>query len=104
MKARLGFVSNSSSSSFIIDKAALSGIQIKIIENIKAVVEAIIGEEGKKMMNDDGTYNGWYLEALNDWTIEDYGKVFKCSTPMDNFDLQAFLLNAGIPYCAISDD
>ena len=65
MKSRLGFVSNSSSSSFLIEKKNVSAWQIS---GVKEHVEyAPLGEA---------------------WHVEDTGNFILAETPMDNFDLR----------------
>jgi len=69
MKVRNGFVSNSSSSSFIISLEYLSHYQIASIED--------------------------YREITNDtdygWSIQTNDKYLKGSTSMDNFDMEGYL-------------
>ena len=72
MKTRNGFVSNSSSSSFIICKNLLTEWQIEAIKNHTSSDE----------------YNRWYISEDD---IYIYG-----STSMDNFDMREFLCMIGI--------
>lgn len=74
MKFRCDFVTNSSSSSFIINKKCLTQNQIKAIENHETL--------GEKM----GMYN--FDEP---WDIYQNEKYIKGSTFMDNFDMDSFL-------------
>jgi hypothetical protein len=81
MKNRQGFVSNSSSSSFIIKKEALTGEQIdKIINHV---------EEAEKMID-------MYCNADDAWSIESDEYIIKGSTWMDNFDMEEFLDRIGV--------
>ena len=78
MKIRNGFVSNSSSSSFIIEKKYISLVQHEEIKN-----------------------QGGNANACDAWTIEDnYNgdhKYIHAHTWMDNFDLIQFCVDIGIP-------
>lgn len=86
MKTRQGFVSNSSSSSFVIMKDAISALD----------AEYLLDHVGyAKKLNDpefDGEDNGWQ--------IIDQGRSFLCTTSMDNFDLKGFALK----YLGLKED
>lgn len=71
MKLRNGFVSNSSSSSFVIPLFKISGKQLVDIEN-----------------HSEHTDCPWRI-TVNALTVEGY-------TDMDNFDMHEFLKNIGI--------
>jgi hypothetical protein len=74
MKTRTGFVSNSSSSSFIIDKKHLTTQQIELIKNHSA------------------------SEGCDDpWDVEEKGEYVVGSTWMDNFDMEKYLREIGVP-------
>jgi hypothetical protein len=75
MKLRFGFVSNSSSCSFIIPMKSISGLQLK----------AIIDHEEIKS-----------VESNNAWRVDIGGEYVQVSTDMDNFDMHAFLLEIGV--------
>ena len=78
MKISSGFVSNSSSSSFILDKKKLSGEQIdKIINH---------SEEGEKLN---------IMWADDAWGVHDREDTIILSTTMDNFDMHEFLTQIG---------
>ena len=80
MKIRKGFVSNSSSSSFVIDKYYLSQEQIDMIKNhLKIALDAC-------MYND---YDGYYM---NEWSIKEDDEKVYMYTGMDNFDMYHFLI------------
>ena len=108
MKIRSGFVSNSSSSSFIIKKENLSEAQIGCIFNHTYVMRC----EKLKMYNDEvcskcdlrikcelkskdssqETEYGWG----DKWNIEDNNGNIEGTTFMDNFDMSLFLKNIGV--------
>lgn len=79
MKTRLGFVSNSSSASFILQKSKMSAEQIEAILNI--------GEEDNK----DG------------WSIYDDDEFIRGSTMMDNDAMAEFFRKINLGYAAIVD-
>ena len=82
MKTREGFVSNSSSQSFIIrHKELLTDYQIEQIKN-----------HSNKLSNDD-KWNAWRIE-VNEYTI--YG-----ATDMNNFDMREYLNEIGVPQDAV---
>ena len=77
MKIRNGFVSNSSSSSFVISKYYLSEFQIRKIKNhISYLVN-------------DGPFSP---SKEDEWGIEETEAEIKGFTTMDNFDMYAFLI------------
>jgi len=82
MKKREGFVSNSSSSSFIIRKENLNDDQKgKIFNHIEA---------SKGMIDID------YRDEGDAWDIEEDEYIIKGSTWMDNFDMGEFLSRIGV--------
>ena len=80
MKHRLGFVSNSSSSSFIIYRRYISDIMLdKISEHVKVV-----------------------KNVVDAWSIEVEEDIVRCWTDMDNFDLVNYVIKiVGVPEEAI---
>jgi hypothetical protein len=80
MKIRNGFVSNSSSSSFVINKENLSPKQIK---KIKCHEIDVTKESGK-------------LDSWNKWEITEDKNTISGTTHMDNFDMEAFLERIGV--------
>lgn len=83
MKTRLGFVSNSSTSSFIIPRQHLSDAQIEMIRD-----HINIGKEVGAYSADND--NAWHI-AVTEHSISGY-------TFMDNFDMGHFLTTyVGVP-------
>lgn len=84
MKTRIGFVSNSSSSSFIIEKKYLSRRQIELLCDHFEVA---------KQLNLDCA-SGTGIE--DEWKIETTEREIKGFTYMDNFDMYDFMFKIGI--------
>lgn len=87
MKIRLGFVSNSSSSSFILSKKNLSKEQI---EKIKAHI-TWDGYTHHSQLSIDST--GYVWDA---WNISEDEESMMGSTSMDNFPMDEFLESIGV--------
>lgn len=85
MKIRHGFVSNSSSSSFIVHKKSLSEFQINAIHNHIEVYNSL---------NPD-----YPADKDEEWFIDDKGGAILGSTSMDNFDMESFFNLIGIHSC-----
>ena len=94
MKVRIGFVSNSSSCSFSIARAALDLKQFDHLRN------HITYAKLKKWDND-----GWAAFAERDsWDVCLKEDRIDCETSMDNFDLHKFVLEVlEVPEDAIFD-
>lgn len=87
MKIRDGFVSNSSSSSFVINKNDITALQKDLIINHM--------DEAEKYGID--SYN-W------PWHITDTGQMLEGYTDMDNFDMQEFMRRIGVDLSKVSFD
>ena len=83
MKRRHGFVSNSSSASFVVPTSALTDLQIMLILNHVSVSDLLRrGDE--------------YPVVHDDWLIENDGRNITGATSMDNFDMYKFMSEIGI--------
>jgi hypothetical protein len=92
MKIRSGFVSNSSSSSFIVKKAELSPFQHFAVVYHRELAKTLKGLSFKHC--DFPTGNMYdYIEP---WHVLDDGDSYYCKTSMDNFPLDEFLEQFGI--------
>ena len=89
MKIRNGFVSNSSSSSFIIRKSNLTERQIEqIYDHIDSAIELAANDHNYKEFG--------YCETSDAWSVDEKEETIFVSTFMDNFDMGGFLKAIGI--------
>lgn len=105
MKIRCGFVSNSSSSSFIIKKQALTKDQIMKIKNHRKITKLNSTNEEWNNFLEDCRFKNQYFEEedlqchpCDEWTIEENDQFLKGYTTIDNFDMEKYLEEfVGIP-------
>ena len=92
VKTRLGFVSNSSSSSFVIAKKALKKGQLRKIFNHyhKGITMGLYTP-----------YPNRDMDIWNTWAITVEGGMVKGSTDMDNFPMDEFLEAIGVDMNAV---
>ncbi len=95
MKIRHGFVSNSSSSSFVIHKGFLSEEQICRIYNYKSEVDDYLVDNPIDY-NDDvrPTYDFSYVDDF--WNLKDFEDCVFGETSMDNFSFSDFFNFIGV--------
>lgn len=97
MKIRQGFVSNSSSSSFVLDKTGLdSGIEFYILNHIW-IARRVHELDGNP---DYGRFG--YSEEGQEWYVEIDGQFVRGETSMDNFNMEEFIHKfLGVPESAV---
>lgn len=100
MKTRNGFVSNSSSSSFVICKYFLSEDQIIKIFNYYSIVEEYVKEhplpeKGYYDYKEIPEYDFTYYDSTQ-WNIKESDTFIYGETSMDNFDFDQFLNFIGL--------
>ena len=95
MKTRNGFVSNSSSSSFVVSKANLTELQEIMIRKHMEVCEFLGVFMGKTKIHSIGK---WLPGSENDaWDITETEDKLHGITIMDNFDTMSFMQQIGVP-------
>ena len=95
MKTRNGFVSNSSSSSFVINKDLITPFQICMIKNYQVAARIIDNHDAEE--GDRGEF-GWVDDY---WRIEETEDELIGRTSMDNFNMDAFLVRIQVPSEAV---
>lgn len=91
MKTRQGFVSNSSSSSFVIQKRLLTPYQISLVKRHIEIANRDFRED-------------FYASESDQWSIHEMSDTIEGDTFMDNFDMRDFLLRIGVPEEAFEFD
>lgn len=89
MKTRTGFVSNSSSSSFVLARNVVSEKQLGHIQDHLAYAKLKGWQQGYT-----SDYDAWDI-TVTDTEIRGY-------TSMDNFDMREFLDYVGVPTTAVT--
>ena len=89
MKIRNGFVSNSSSSSFVVLKKSLTTKQTEMILNIEETIEKLIKIDEKN--NDiDNLKDKFSYFNTDPWRVVEYDDYIFGETSMDNFSMYDF--------------
>jgi hypothetical protein len=97
MKIRTGFVSNSSSSSFILSTRQLTSDQIEFIKDYEKIIDIMIERKDPNLKNFDLSYHRCKWEIEHD---ED-NRLLKFSTWMDNFNMFQWFAYLNIPTDAL---
>ena len=101
MKIRTGFVSNSSSSSFVLDRNKMTALQIEQIYHVEETLQKIKEQDS---INLDKKFGCCESEDIKDWTIEEDGNRIVGHTCMDNFDMVEFVNYIGANKAFIERD
>jgi len=106
MKFRSGFVSNSSSSSFVVQKKYLTPFQIECIKNHGELAKMFEDSMNKTVedvydfeeLDKKDMYNYWSFDLCCQatWEIEEKEDTVEGWTTMDNFNMKWFLRQIGL--------
>ena len=91
MKLKSDFVTNSSSSSFVIKKKHLTKKQIMMIHDHMEIGKMLADYLDKKMY-----YGPFSVSMTDQWSIEEYSYQIEFDVFMDNFDMWWFLKEIGV--------
>jgi hypothetical protein len=97
MKTRNGFVSNSSSSSFVLLKEHLTPYQVHAIVNHQAVYYTFSDEDKNKI------YGGDVIDESDVWSVRESDTALHLSVWMDNFSMNRYLDHLGVQQVAYAD-
>lgn len=112
MKARIDFVTNSSSSSFVIYKSDLTPEQLELLLDEDKLFDLIAKKYPTPCKNKYDRF--WFDDPIclkcesyaceaGGWKIEEVGDKIVGSTIIDNFDMIGFLQSIGIPIADYDD-
>lgn len=102
MKTRAGFVSNSSSSSFVLKTDDLTDKQVNMIWNHIEFAQKIMSRILES--DDERPHFGSYYDGRDAWIItEDEGEI-RGYTNMDNFSMMDFLSYIGVDMSKVTFD
>ncbi len=96
MKIRLGFVSNSSSSSFFVKLDRLSPIQKSLIQNKQSIIQLISTPELIKEYGEIDWFNAWNIIEIPEKDLV----YWDCM--MDNFNLIKLIEDLGFPKSSLA--